>query len=57
MRSAGEPATAASIGGWRDAFVAGCQAAVRSRPADKRNEKVARPRVKIRRITVANELS
>ena len=48
--------TAASIAGWRDQFLAGGQAAVRSRSADERDEEIARLRAKVGEITMANEL-
>ena len=48
--------TAATIAGWRDQFLAGGQAAVRSRPADERDEEIARLRAKVGEITMANEL-
>ncbi len=48
--------TAATIAGWRDQFLAGGQAAVRSRPSDERDEEIARLRAKVGEITLANEL-
>ena len=48
--------TAATIAGWRDQFLAGGQAAVRSRPSDERDEEIARLRAKVGEITMANEL-
>jgi hypothetical protein len=48
--------TAATIAGWRDQVLAGGQAAVRSRPADERDEEIARLRAKVGEITMANEL-
>ena len=48
--------TAATIAGWRDQFLAGGQAAVRSRSADERGEEIARLRGKVGEITMENEL-
>jgi transposase-like protein len=48
--------TAATLAGWRDQFLAGGQAAVRSRPSDERDEEIARLRAKVGEITMANEL-
>ena len=48
--------TAATIAGWRDQFLTGGQAAVRSRPSDERDEEIARLRAKVGEITMANEL-
>lgn len=48
--------TAATIASWRDAFLAGGQAGLRSRPADERDEEIARLRAKVGEITMANEL-
>ena len=48
--------TAATIAGWRDQFLAGGQAGVRSRPADARDEALARLRAKIGELTMENEL-
>src|SRR5919206_4057932 len=48
--------TAATIAGWRDQFLAGGQAGLRSPPADERGEEIARPRAKVGEITMANEL-
>ena len=48
--------TAATLAQWRDQFLAGGQAAVRSRPADARDEDLARLRAKIGELTMANEL-
>src|SRR5919204_1352386 len=48
--------TAATIAGWRDQFLAGGQAAVRSRPADERDEEIARLRAKVGELTMDNEL-
>ena len=48
--------TAGTIGQWRDQFLAGGQAAVKSRPADERDDGVGRLRAKIGELTMANEL-
>ena len=48
--------TAATLARWRDQFLAGGQAAVRSRPTDARDEDLARLRAKIGELTMANEL-
>ena len=48
--------TAATIAGWRDQFLASGQAGLRARPADERDEEIARLRAKVGEITMANEL-
>src|SRR5919202_6336851 len=48
--------TAATIANWRDTFLAGGQAGLRSRPADERDEEIARLRAKVGEITMDNEL-
>lgn len=48
--------TAATISHWRDTFLAGGQGALKSRPADERDEEIQRLRAKIGEITMANEL-
>ena len=48
--------TAATLAHWRDQFLAGGQTAVRSRPADARDDELARLRAKIGELTMANEL-
>ena len=48
--------TAATLAQWRDQFLAGGQAGVRSRPADARDEDLARLRAKIGELTMENEL-
>jgi transposase-like protein len=48
--------TAATLAQWRDQFLAGGQAAVRSRPTDARDEDLARLRAKIGELTMQNEL-
>ncbi len=47
---------AATLSGWRDAFLDGGTAAMRSRPADDRDEEVARLRSKVGQLTMDNEL-
>ena len=48
--------TAGTIAQWRDQFLAGGQAAVKSRPADERDDELGRLRAKIGELTMANEL-
>ena len=48
--------TAGAIARWRDEFLAGGQAAVKSRPADERDEELARLRAKVGELTMENEL-
>jgi transposase-like protein len=48
--------TASTIAGWRDQFLASGQAGLRSRPADERDEEIARLRAKVGEMTMANEL-
>jgi hypothetical protein len=48
--------TAATLSGWRDDFLAGGQAALKSRPADDRDEEIARLRAKVGELTIDNEL-
>ena len=48
--------TAATLAQWRDQFLAGGQAAVRSRPSAARDEDLARLRAKLGELTMANEL-
>ena len=48
--------TAATLAGWRDDFLAGGQAALKSRPADDRDEEIARLRDKVGELTMDNEL-
>jgi hypothetical protein len=55
-RLAREPGvTAATPAGWRDDFLAGGQAALKSRPADDRDEEIARLRAKVGELTMDNE--
>src|SRR5919199_1793507 len=46
--------TAATLAQWRDHFLAGGQAAVRSRPTEARDEDLARLRAKIGELTMEN---
>ena len=48
--------TAATLAQWREQFLAGGQAALKSRPADKRDEEMQRLRAKVGEITMNNEL-
>src|SRR5262245_34420322 len=48
--------TAATLAGWRDDFLAGGQAALKSRLADDRDEEIARLRAKVGELTMDNEL-
>ena len=48
--------TAGTIGQWREQFLTGGQAAVRSRPADERDDELGRLRAKIGELTMENEL-
>jgi transposase len=46
---------AATLSGWRDAFLDGGTAAMKSRPADDRDELVARLRAKVGQLAMDNE--
>jgi hypothetical protein len=48
--------TAAELSGWRDAFLAGGAAALKSRPADARDAAIGRLKEKVGDLTMANEL-
>ena len=48
--------TAATLSGWRDAFLDGGTAAMKSRPADDRDEEIARLRSEVGQLTMDNEL-
>ena len=48
--------TAATLSGWRDDFLAGGQAALKSRPPDDRDDEIARLRAKVGELTMDNEL-
>jgi transposase len=47
---------AATLSGWRDDFLAGGQAALKSRPTDDRDDEIARLRAKVGELTMDNEL-
>src|SRR4051794_27279226 len=44
--------TAATLAGWPDDFLAGGQAALKSRPVDDRDEEIARLRAKVGELTM-----
>jgi transposase-like protein len=48
--------TAATLSGWPDSFLDGGTAAMKSRPADDRDELVARLQAKVGQLTMDNEL-
>src|SRR5829696_10228261 len=48
--------TAATLSAWRDDFLAAGQAALKSRPADERDDEIARLRAKVGELTMDNEL-
>jgi hypothetical protein len=48
--------TAATLAQGQEQFLAGGQAALKSRPADERDHGVQRPRAKVGEITIDNEL-
>jgi hypothetical protein len=48
--------TAATLASWRDDFLAGGEAALKSRPADDRDEEIARLRANVGELTMDNEL-
>jgi transposase-like protein len=48
--------TAATLSAWRDGFLDGGTAAMKSRPADERDEEIARLRAKVGELTMDNEL-
>jgi transposase-like protein len=47
---------AAELSGWRDAFLAGGEASLKSRPADARDAEIGRLKEKVGDLTMANEL-
>src|SRR3954452_8101403 len=47
---------AATLSGWRDAFLDGGTASLKSRPTDDRDERVARLQAKVGQLTMDNEL-
>ena len=48
--------TAAELSGWRDAFLAAGEAALKTRPADGRDVAIGRLKAKVGELTMANEL-
>lgn len=48
--------TAATLAQWREQFLAGGQGALKSRPADERDDEIQRLRAKVGEITMHNEL-
>ena len=48
--------TAAELSGWRDAFLAGGAASLKSRPADARDAEIGRLKEKVGDLTMATEL-
>ena len=48
--------TAATLAQWRERFLAGGQASLKSRPEDERDEEVRRLQAKVGEITMENEL-
>ena len=48
--------TAATLSSWRESFLDGGTAALKSRPTDDRDEEIARLRSKVGQLTMDNEL-
>ena len=48
--------TAAALSGWREAFLAAGEAALKTRPADARDGEIGRLKEKVGGLTMANEL-
>ncbi len=48
--------TAATLSGWRTSFLDGGTAAMKSRPADDRDDEIVRLRAKVGELTMDNEL-
>jgi transposase-like protein len=48
--------TAAELSGWREAFLAAGETALKSRPADARDAEIGRLKEKVGDLTMANEL-
>src|ERR671938_1363035 len=48
--------TAAALSGWRDAFLAGGEASLKSRPADARDAEIGRLKAKVGELTMTAEL-
>jgi hypothetical protein len=47
--------TAAELSGWREAFLAGGEASLKTRPADARDAEIGRLKEKVGGLTMANE--
>jgi transposase len=47
--------TAAELSGWRDGFLAGGEASLKTRPADDRDVEIGRLKAKVGDLTLANE--
>jgi transposase-like protein len=56
LLSRGLGVTAAELSGWREAFLAGGEASLKSRPADARDVEIGRLKEKVGDLTMANEL-
>src|SRR4051794_32784694 len=54
--SRGLGVTAAELSGWRDAFLAGGEASLKSRPADARDAEIGRLKAKVGELTTTAEL-
>src|SRR3954447_19587085 len=54
--SRGLGVTAAELSGWRDAFLAGGEASLRSGPADARDAEIGRLKAKVGELTMTTEL-
>src|SRR5213080_1447748 len=54
--SRGLGVTAAEVSGWRDAFLAGGEASLKSRPADARDAEIGRLKAKVGELTMTAEL-
>ena len=48
--------TAAELSGWRDQFLVGGEASLRSRPADARDAGIGRPQAEVGELTMTTEL-
>ena len=48
--------TATELSGWRDQFLAGGEASLKSRPADARDAETGRPQAKVGELTMTTEL-
>ena len=48
--------TAAELSGWREAFLAGGEASLKSRPADARDAEIGRLQAKVGELTMTTEL-